>query len=413
MALQLSNLVGEESVESVGVGVTLNTSAAATANQSALEAWSGNWDATGRRRLTAPAGKLYVDGDGYVIPASGGGCLLDGIGGLTDVFGSTETALSNASVTRIIGSDLDVVVDSSNVGGLLTGVSIWGYEAATRIAMLQGSANWSRIGLLVRDGSPAGTGQLHGHELGFLCHQVGLQCGTDDNANQADNLNFSKLLFTHCGTGFRLRNEQSVNHRIGECHFYGTETCFDFVHSCDMVIQHVYVGAGDRDADGDVGGTDIVGTVFKTTGFVVENSCVLTVLKLALDGTATGYKLVDMTDYANPSASNSFPVFNILSCRLPSGYTGVSVLRGAGQLNLSNATRVTARMVQCHSVTDGSTYNPVVNYTNCRFASGVNTDELIHASSTGTCTIKLTGCTTATGGRVTDATQTWINGVKQ
>jgi hypothetical protein len=389
----------EQAITDVAVGVKLNSSSAGAANAKALNRWAAALGTTSDRRLVLPAGAVYLD-QAWVISGKGSGGIA-GIGGGADIFGANDPAATNAPMSRIVGSGLDRVIEFTDGagGGELTGIAVWGYNAASRAEIVAHAADYADVGILIKDRS----GQFYGDMLQLCACKVGIQCGEKITDQQTDNLTYLRLLGNHVGTLIKTVSQQSVNHTISELHAFGCGTVIHSQGSCDFEIARCYIGADDTDGDGQM---NVDGTFLKVD-YATVNSNLCHVGMLAIDGSMTDCMLLNMT-------AHSFAVLQVDMLRLCNSYRAhpAAVVRGAGSVVINGGYGLIEEMFECHEVSDGAAFQPTITVRNATMANGKNALKLVHPNSTGTCYVLIDGVKSYTGegGPSKRVLQTWVDG---
>lgn len=365
------------------LGVTLNSSGAAAANRTALNAWGAAFNTQRQQVLRSGVGDIWID-DTWVWAHSQGG-VFEGAGVVLDVFGESTADKDRSSGTRIMAPGEAVGIRMDGTGATIDRVSLWGYQNTSRAAFVAGvDAGAGGVGIHITDDEEDtswGPGKLRSTDLALIGWNYGIKCGRTHSGEQADAVNIDRLIGAYCDTLFHSITTQSTGHRFGEVHSFGCKTVFDFERGGNIDAQLVYMG--DRNDTEPGGGTVTLlrtGEYVDDTTGVSPNQNNFSLGTVVVDGSIETFNLW-------VSRGDSAAHLRIRNLKLQNATTNVNcVLYGANKVFIENADRLRDQMFTTHQVSGNVPYIVIGNGV---MKQDEYWDDLIHPDSTGFCWVAL------------------------
>lgn len=365
------------------LGVTLNSSGAAAANRTALNAWGAALNTQRQQVLRSGVGDIWID-DTWVWAHSQGG-VFEGAGVVLDVFGESTADKDRSSGTRIMAPGEAVGIRMDGTGATLDRVSLWGYQNTSRAAFVAGvDAGAGGVGIHITDDEEEtswGPGKLRSTDLALIGWDYGIKCGRTHSGEQADACNIDRLIGAYCDTLFYSITTQSTGHRFGEVHSFGCKTVFDFERGGNIDAQLVYMG--DRNDTEPGGGTVTLlrtGEYVDDTTGVSPNQNNFSLGTVVVDGSIETFNLW-------VSRGDSAAHLRIRNLKLQNATANVNcVLYGANKVFIENADRLRDQMFTTHQVSGNVPYIVIGNGV---MKQDEDWDNLVHPDSTGFCWVAL------------------------
>lgn len=354
-----------------------------------------------RRAGRLPAGD-YSIATTIDTPLLAGGQLI-GASGETDLYGTTETAAFEASVTRFTwrgAADGGPMFRIQGTAPKISDISLNGLSATTQANLLTNIANRASVGILIEDRQtspepPFGPGKLHFDVLQLQLFDVAIQLGEDIGGNQADELNGDRLYVAYSGTALKTVNNQSVNNVIAQSHIFGVNTMLDFSGGGRFTFTETYVGAA-----GAIDDTVVVSIPVGSS--ISPNHCEITYGDLNFDGSMDEGRLIVMAE-----AEKLRLRVNNWNCTTQYTPVAPNVLYGNAQVMIGHWHNAVANSFECH---ESGGKCPVIYVDNVDPKTGEDADDLIDPDSTGVCYVVYGGGTITNSAEPVVRVQTWDDG---
>lgn len=387
LATGLAALPASASVNLAELGLTANSTGAASGNASRLNTHFSN-GFRNERRAPSLGGKRWWINNTVNLGARAGGGWAPAVG---EAPWYQESAYNSGGLGGTVegfvwNGALDREMFRMYYGFTWNDVVLWGKAMSTP------PDDWddfdpearAKTGIYIpsNPGSPdIGTGKLKSNNFHAQFLQTVIECGESGapTANNADQVTIPGRIFTpFCDRFIRTYNQQSLGHTFGTVEQGWCKVFAELIRGGEMDVRYLIAGAGSE--YGFITGNS-------TSTGPIANECMITVGRLKVDGTAPlDYCALDMRN-RTPAVAGGFasPVdlnIGFLDLRYGYTYTDLFKLNPGGCLTIGGGHHVQDQLVTVRNgvATPGSVALANIHLEKLRMAPGKSPRDIVRLS---------------------------------